>query len=214
MFRNKYFSLVLTALLVVTALFGSTKVFAQSQTTPDSSSAQSGGEPPFLKHGRITQADREAAADRRAQGEGGVSAAVVPTATDLYGNLVPDYFGTTPNYANSPLPTYLGGGTASGGLLKFQNALPSIPIGNPDVVTYPGSDYYEISLEKYSAVMAAGLPATPLLGYVQTNNGTDMTGGCTAPGPPAPAGTYVLGEQHSGAGSHPVPGAHHRSLTG
>jgi FtsP/CotA-like multicopper oxidase with cupredoxin domain/fibronectin type 3 domain-containing protein len=181
MFRNKYFSLALTAILVITAIFGSTRALAQSGTGPKTAVVQNGDEPPYLKHGRITPADRQAAADRRAQGEG-VSAAVVPTATDAYGNLIPDYFGVTPNYANSPLPTYAPGMVVTGGIQKFIDPLPSLPIGTPDVVTYPGADYYEIGLQDYTAQLANGIPATKLRGYVQLNSGTNLTGGCVIPG--------------------------------
>ena len=191
MFRNKYLSLILTALLAITTVFGSSAVLAQGQTPPQSGSDQSGGQPPFLKHGKITQADRQAAADKRAQG-GGVSAAVAPTATDAYGNLVPDYFGTAPNYANSPLPTRGSGGTATGGIVKFQDPLPNIPIATPDVVTYPGSDYYVIALQQFTAQFSASLPATTQVrGYVQLNSGTNTTG-CTIPTSTPKAGDCTL----------------------
>ena len=89
----------------------------------------------------------------------------------------PDYFGTTPNWAYSPL------------LTKFKDTLPglwnpadgaapskSIPLGVPDKLTYPGSDYYEIELQEFSEVMHSEMPATRLRGYVQVNNGTDAGG--------------------------------------
>ena len=80
----------------------------------------------------------------------------------------PDYF-STPNWANSPP------------LRKFVNTLPGIPVANPDIVTYPGSDYYEIELSEYSQLMHTDLVNnTPLRGYVQTNNGTN-TAACTDP---------------------------------
>ena len=65
----------------------------------------------------------------------------------------PDYY-TTPNWAFSPP------------LTKFVDYLPglhdprtgpaparSIPLAVPDVVTYPGSDYYELELRQYTQVM-------------------------------------------------------------
>ena len=70
MFRNKYVSLALTAILVITAIFGSTRALAQSGTGPKTAVVQNGDEPPYLKHGRITPADRQAAADRRAHAGG------------------------------------------------------------------------------------------------------------------------------------------------
>ena len=44
----------------------------------------------------------------------------------------------------------------------------------PDKLTYPGSDYYEIEIGKYTERMHSDLPATTLLGYRQTNT-TDAT---------------------------------------
>jgi len=119
------------------------------------------------------------------------------------GLLVPDYFGNVPNYANSPLPVVTGvdlnelpivlPGT---GLRKFVDRLPGlgptaanglgqfIPVATPDVVKYPGNDYYEIELIQYSEQMHSDLPATRLRGYRQTNNGTDTTS-CNGAGQPA-----------------------------
>ncbi|MDD5455377.1 MAG: hypothetical protein PHW62_07820, partial [Candidatus Ratteibacteria bacterium] len=81
----------------------------------------------------------------------------------------PHYFGPEPNWAYSPL------------LKKFIDSLPGlgyenrnnleqyIPIANPDTITYPGSDYYEIGLVQYSEKMHTDLPPTLLRGYVQLN---------------------------------------------
>jgi len=43
----------------------------------------------------------------------------------------------------------------------------------PDVVSYPGSDYYEIELTEYSEQMHSALPPTKLRGYRQVNKGTN-----------------------------------------
>lgn len=94
----------------------------------------------------------------------------------------PDYW-TTPNYANSPLPELdANGKVVSGtGMRKFVDTLPGmgaknannlgqyIPTAIPDTTTYPGSDYYEISLVEYSEQMHSDLPKTKLRGYMQTN---------------------------------------------
>ena len=90
---------------------------------------------------------------------------------------IPDY-NTTANWAFSPM------------LKKFVHSLPGlgaggandlgqyIPMAHPDTTTYPGSDYYEISVrlyswqfggEKYDGTL---LPATNVRGYVQTNDAT------------------------------------------
>jgi FtsP/CotA-like multicopper oxidase with cupredoxin domain len=79
-----------------------------------------------------------------------------------------------PNWSNSP------------NLRKFVDSLPGltyanrnnlgqyIPIANPDTVTYPGSDYYEIGLAQYQEQMHSDLPTagTLLRGYYQMNAGT------------------------------------------
>jgi FtsP/CotA-like multicopper oxidase with cupredoxin domain len=91
----------------------------------------------------------------------------------INGYYIPDYY-TTPNWANSPP------------LAKFVDPLPGLgdaglPIARPDVVTYPGSDYYEIELQQYSQAMHSSMAPTPLRGYVQVNNGTNTSGGCVVP---------------------------------
>jgi FtsP/CotA-like multicopper oxidase with cupredoxin domain len=86
---------------------------------------------------------------------------------------LPDYFGTTPNWAYTPA------------LTKFIDPLPGlyvsgvspapapgtqyIPVAVPDTSTYPGSDYYEIELGQYTEKMHSDLPPTTLRGYRQTN---------------------------------------------
>ena len=106
---------------------------------------------------------------------------------------MPDYMsGCMANYANSPLPVTdpVTGAYVSGGLRKFVDPVIGIPIGVPDTVTYPGSDYYEISLVEYTQQMHSDLPnPTRLRGYVQTNNGTDANGNNTI----APAPVQYLG---------------------
>ena len=54
-----------------------------------------------------------------------------------------------------------------------------LAIANPDKLTYPGSDYYEIELRQYTEKMHSDLPPTKLRGYVQVNNGTDSACGHT-----------------------------------
>jgi FtsP/CotA-like multicopper oxidase with cupredoxin domain len=99
----------------------------------------------------------------------------------------PDYW-TTPNYANSPLPEFNSDGTIKQGtgIRKFVDSLPGlgaskandigqyIPVAIPDTTTYPGSDYYEISLVQYTEQLHKDLQPTTLRGYEQTNT-TDPT---------------------------------------
>jgi FtsP/CotA-like multicopper oxidase with cupredoxin domain len=116
----------------------------------------------------------------------------------------PDYFGIWPNYANSPLPTVdVNGNIVAGtGMRKFVDTLPGlgptgannlgqyIPVANPDTITYPGSDYYEIAAMQYTEKMHSDLPATTLRGYVQLNNGTNSG---TNLNTVAPAPVHYLG---------------------
>ena len=97
-----------------------------------------------------------------------------------------------PNFAYSPP------------LRKFVDSLPGlgtpnnltqqIPIATPDTLTYPGSDYYEISLVEYHERMHSDLPAagTQLRGYVQTNNGTAGAANTVAPAPVHYLGPLIL----------------------
>ncbi len=140
---------------------------------------------------RVTQADREAAADRmeaakktsRAAGSTkagrrGISlkALIIGAAgtTDFQvgpnGYLIPDYFGMG-NWAFSPP------------LRKFVDTLPGlgpdgsnnlgnyIPVAVPEILAAsngtPESDYYVLALVEYSQQMHSDLPPTRLRGYVQ-----------------------------------------------
>jgi FtsP/CotA-like multicopper oxidase with cupredoxin domain len=99
----------------------------------------------------------------------------------------PDYFGIYPNYANSPAPVVDPVTHAiSGGIRKFVDILPGlgpagannlgqfIPLAVPDTTTYPGSDYYQISLVNYTQQMHSDLPATTRLrGYKDLAPGAD-----------------------------------------
>jgi FtsP/CotA-like multicopper oxidase with cupredoxin domain len=126
---------------------------------------------------RVTQAERQAAADRAAAAgfelaaaeDAGVSAQALP-------GEAPRYF-SHPNYANSPLPAAdPDTGAISGGIKKFVDALPwgpdgaPLPVAVPVVLTAPDStesDYLEIGLVQYRQQMHTDLPPTLLRGYVQ-----------------------------------------------
>lgn len=142
----------------------------------------------------VTQAQRKAAALSAASRR---ASSPIRTAAPVPGG-TPDYFGGIyPNWANSPIPTIQPDGTPSGGIRKFVDSLPGlgptaannlgqyIAVANPDTITYPGSDYYEIGLQEYSEKMHSDLPPTKMRGYVQLNNGTDSTGTSNSV-PPAP----------------------------
>jgi hypothetical protein len=150
-----------------------------------------------------TQAARQAARAAQGRPAAGVSgsfagvnaatatlsplAATLPASTAAMAapGALPDYFGVG-NYANSPLPQLnpLTGGVLAGtGMRKFVDAMPALPLAVPDTTTFPGSDYYEITLQQFNAVMHADLATangglgTLLRGYVQTNLGTNAATG-------------------------------------
>jgi hypothetical protein len=111
---------------------------------------------------------------------------------------VPDYY-TTANWANSPplakfvdtLP-----GLGSG---KANNLGQYLSVAKPDVVTYPGSDYYEINLVEYKEQLHSDLPNKTLLrGYVQVNKGTNtaICGGTAQPACSAIHNTLVPDAVH------------------
>ena len=227
---NKYRFLTLTRLLILaaTVLFLGSG-YGRAQTAADLQPSQRDSNAIIERMmNRITQADRQAAADlaaaRRAatvrqgkqagqlavQGaQGGLPAA--PMAMLMPGG-TPDYFNVA-NWANSPLPTVRPNGTIIGGIRKFVDTLPGlgyanrnnlgqyIPIANPDTITYPGSDYYEIGLVDYNEQMHSDLPATCLRGYVQLNNGTDPN---TNLNTVAPAPVHYLGPQIIAQQDRPV----------
>ena len=108
-----------------------------------------------------------------------------------------------PNWANTPpvrkfvdkLPQL--GPSANGLVTQAASCGQYLSIANPDKLTYPGSDYYELELRQYSEKMHSDLPPTKLQGYVQVNNGTDPASG-TDPW------------EHRGAGADPLSGTEHR----
>ncbi|WP_243439808.1 multicopper oxidase domain-containing protein [Fundidesulfovibrio soli] len=113
-----------------------------------------------------------------------------------------DLFGPYPNWAWSPLPEFTNGNFAGTyipgtGIRKFVNQLPTLfatttdgmnkklSMGVADTITYPGTDYYEISLEEVNYTFHQDLPPTKLRTYRQTNNGTNPQTGLNTVAPPA-----------------------------
>ena len=178
MFR-KYLSILLSLLVIASMTLTSTgQALAQGQGSNPPSGKTGGGN----LHGKVTPADRLAAAKRlqAAMQKAGINPNVTPPVGP---GTQPDYFGTTPNYANSALPTVTGGLVTGGGIRKFVDALPQltsagindlgqyIPEAVADTTTYAGDDYYEIALVQYSQKMNTDIPATTLRGYVQIDPG-------------------------------------------
>ncbi|HET8723940.1 MAG TPA: hypothetical protein VFM53_07000 [Anaeromyxobacteraceae bacterium] len=63
--------------------------------------------------------------------------------------------------------------TPGTGIRKFVDPMPALIVGTPDIVTYPGSHYYEIELGVYSTwSFHTDLLPAEMRGYRQTNLGT------------------------------------------
>ncbi|HCE45674.1 MAG TPA: laccase [Lentisphaeria bacterium] len=183
--------LTIAGLAVAVAVgWGTGSSFAQG--TVDASGRRDGN---AIAAKRVTQAQREAAAERmKALKESLQPVSVEKSSTVPLkapaaplkappGPLkipaapggAPDYFGVA-NWAFSPA------------IRKFIDKLPGvgvagenligqyISVANPDTITYPGSDYYEISVREFSQKLHTDLDPTRLRGYVQTNKGTDAGG--------------------------------------
>ena len=102
---------------------------------------------------------------------------------------VPDYFGSTPNWAYSPLLRKFVDGLPGFGPGKANTLGQYLSVAKPDTITYPGSDYYEIELREYEEQMHSDLQPTRLRGYVQVNKGTNSAGNNTL----APDAIHYLG---------------------
>jgi FtsP/CotA-like multicopper oxidase with cupredoxin domain len=167
---------------------------AMSMSAKDMMSTASHRVGNMVYHGGVTWQQRRAAAAARAAQVAKAAPAPAPTMNPLG---VPDYFGTTPNYANSPT------------MRKFVDALPGlgpstkndlgqyIPVATPDTTTFPGSDYYVIAVRQYAQKMNKDLPKTKLRGYVQLNSGTDPATGqnTVAPGPIQYLGPMIVAQR-------------------
>ena len=156
---------------------------AESASEPTASGAQLDRIQQYnemMQRSYVTQDQREAAAERlkamklaaeaATSAEGGVSASAMTM--EMPGG-VPDYFGTTPNWAYSPLLRKFVDGLPGVGPANANNLGNFVGVAHPDTVTYPGADYYEIELREYEQQLHSDLPPTRLRGYVQTNYGTD-----------------------------------------
>jgi len=138
-------------------------------------------------------------ADAYLQGAAGAPALLVP-------GDAPDYL-TSPNWAYSPLirkfvdplPGICDPRTdpqmCERGDTTLDTSVKNIPVAVPDIVTYPGSDYYEIELVEFQEKMHTDLPPTTMRGYRQVGFATDTTA-CVDPvlvaaGDPGPACTVA-----------------------
>ena len=96
---------------------------------------------------------------------------------------IPDYL-TNPNWAYSPPLRKFVDRLAPLGCDQTNNLGQCVPVAVPDIVSYPGSDYYEIEIVQFHEQMHSDLPAgtaaTTMRGYHQINAGTD-TSTCSDP---------------------------------
>ena len=144
-----------------------------------------------------TAADRKAAAARAAKAHASAtksnSTSSVRPMSLFAPRGTPDYFGTVPNYANSPFPTVVNG-VLTGGIRKFVDSLPGfglpgcdpsttcnannlgnyIPIAVADQTTFPGSDFYQLGVFQYTWQFHSDLPVNTLVrGYRDLSPASD-----------------------------------------
>ncbi len=132
-----------------------------------------------IRTSRVTQEEREIAAARMklmkdsAQSAASSKRSLAAVAPAPGPGGIPDYFGSTPNWAYSPLLRKFVDGLPGLGPENQNNLGQYLTVAKPDTTTYPGSDYYEIELRQYTEQLHSDLPETLLRGYVQVNKGTD-----------------------------------------
>ncbi len=191
------------ALLLVTVLvLGiAPNVFADSaDRAPAATEAQTKAAVERIRKQRpVTQAQREASAAKMrimkrlaaaSPTESSRALAAVPAPGP---GGIPDYFGSTPNWAYSPLIRKFVDGLPGLGASGANNLGQFISVAKPDTKTYPGSDYYEIELRQFEEKLHSDLPPTTLRGYVQVNKGTDGAGNNTVePDPIHYLGPFIV----------------------
>ena len=189
---NRRFLRIIARLLVMSVVSASGFALIASAPAADevkskSASADLTAKAARVASFRVTLEERKAAAARMqllkalagigsAESGGSQAADVAPTPQP---GGVPDYFGSTPNWAYSPLIRKFVDGLPGLGASKANNLGQYLSVAKPDTVTYPGCDYYEIELRQYTEKLHSDLPPTTLRGYVQVNNGTDSNGNNT-----------------------------------
>ena len=139
---------------------------------------------PTTFQGTITNADRLAAAERAAAARAACTVALQKASPAVAGGTLatPDYFGTTPNYANSPLPTAGAAVTFSGGGGTGASATATTTGGAVTGVTVAkgGSGYSSAPSVSFSGGSGTGATATAVLtpsvgSITMTNAGTGYT---------------------------------------
>lgn len=126
--------------------------------------------------GKEQQEAAAAAASKSAKAGGTPAlkqAALVKTVTPSGVNPAVDV--TIPNFANSPNIRKFVDSLPGAGPTNANNLGQYLPIGVPDPNAYPGSDYYEVALIRYSKKLSSDLPPTDLRGYVQLETAANAT---------------------------------------
>jgi len=210
--KRRSVGIAATALLALSLVFGLV-VAANAGTPAENKKAQEYKDKAAkrvaqMASSRVTQEQREAAAAQMklmkalsaaspaAPAPGEMSVVAVPQPALPGPGGIPDYFGTTPNWAFSPLLRKFVDQLPGLGATNANNLGTFISVAKPDTTTYPGSDYYEIELRQFTSQMHSDMPPTTLRGYVQTNKGTDGSGQNTVePDPIQYLGPFIIAQK-------------------
>jgi FtsP/CotA-like multicopper oxidase with cupredoxin domain len=154
---------VFSLIAVTSLLFSATGLAsAQTPTPPPPMGSGTDASTGTTHQGMIMPADREAAADRAkaARAAAGIAPQAASAAVMNPGG-TPDYFGTTPNYANSPQALYDIGVAITGGGGIGATALATVSGGvvTDVVVTTPGTGYTSAPTVTFTGGGATGAAA-------------------------------------------------------
>jgi FtsP/CotA-like multicopper oxidase with cupredoxin domain len=152
-----------TAAILVTALAMATPVVPAAAASPDLCPVL----PPTIHQGPITNADRLAAAQRAAAARASCTVSLGATPSLAGTMATPDYFGTVPNYANSPLPSdgaavSFSGGGGTGAVATtttVAGAVQSVAV----TVGGNGNGYASAPTVSFSGGTGAGATATAIM---------------------------------------------------
>ena len=169
------------SIIIPNLTWGANQAFADTPTVNGNTTPQT--MPPM---GTTTNAQRQAAAQRAAAARAAAGSTIQPALVPGPGT-TPDYFGTTPNWANSPiaqqnLPTVTFGAPPAGGTSPTATAIVSNNLAGI-TVTDPGTGYTSPPTVTLTGGGGAGATATAaitgiLSGISLTNGGSGYT---TAP---------------------------------
>jgi hypothetical protein len=206
---RRHVFLIVASLMLAAFPWGLSQVHAQNAI----GAAQDAAAPPPTQMRSMTHAEHAAAAVRARAARAAATASAGQTLESTAQTAAmpampapggtPNYFGPEPNWAWTPIiPKFVDGLPGLGPLNANGLVTPGgdpagqyIPVANPDTVTFPGSDYYELNLVQYQEKMSSSLPPTTLRGYVQVNNGTNpaVAHPTLADNTVAPAPVHYLG---------------------